>query len=167
MILRPAREEDIPHLPTIERSAGQAFRGTPHAWIADDGVTEADAYPSLIGAGLVWVAELEGAPRGFIQAGRAVDDLHVWELSVHTDWQKRGLGAALVLDAVARGRSAGLSGSTLTTFRSIPWNAPFYARLGYRILEAPDDRLSSILAGEGARGLSDRCAMRLDFRDAT
>ncbi len=143
MILRPAREEDIPHLPAIERSAGQAFRGTPQAWIADDGVTEADAYPSLIEAGLVWVAELEGAPRGFIQAGPAVDDLHVWELSVHADWQKRGLGAALVAAGAggARGRevqgspgAAAGSGSRASRARSARWRAP--ARSGARSAQA-------------------------------
>lgn len=161
MILRPARLEDVPHLPDIERSAAGVFRDTAQAWVADDTVTEAEDYPPLIAAGSVWVAELDGAPRGFLQAERAGDDLHIQELAVHADWQQRGVGAALVRDAVKQARSAGLAGVTLTTFRSIAWNAPFYARLGFTILQAPDARLAGVLAQEAARGFTDRCAMRL------
>lgn len=166
MILRAARLEDIPHLPGIERSAAESFRGTAQAWIADDSIAEAEAYPPLIAAGGVWVVERDHLPRGFIQTTVEGHDLHIWELSVHGDWQRQGLGAALIRTAVNRARASGLVGATLTTFREIPWNAPFYARLGFQVLETPELRLATILAAEAARGLTDRCAMRLEVAGA-
>jgi hypothetical protein len=53
---------------------------------------------------------------------------------------------------------------TLTTFRDIPWNAPFYARLGFRELQAEEltPALRARVAEEAAHGLpaSLRLAMR-------
>jgi hypothetical protein len=54
---------------------------------------------------------------------------------------------------------------TLSTFRSIPWNAPYYANLGF-VEVPPDDplpRIAHVAGLEAAHGLSmaDRCFMRL------
>lgn len=47
---------------------------------------------------------------------------------------RRGVGAALInrlgADAAAQNRPA----LTLTTFRDVPWNAPYYTRLGFVVL---------------------------------
>ena len=61
----------------------------------------------------------------------------------------------------ARGRR--LPAVTLTTFRSIPWNAPFYASMGFVELETPTPHLAATLSKEVADGFEDRCAMRLDL----
>lgn len=161
MKIRLASRADIPVLPQIERSAGEAFRGTDQAWIADDIVAEADAYPQLIAAGGVWVAEDEGNVTGFTSTETHDGAFHILELAVGHDQQRKGVGRALMDAALAHARSAGYSAATLTTFRSIPWNGPFYARLGFEILDAPPPALAAILAEEAARGLTDRVAMRL------
>jgi len=163
MKLRLATSHDIPALPRIERSAGEAFRGTDQAWIADDIVAEADAYPPLIEAGGVWVAEDDdGLVAGFISAQPLDGAFHILELAVGHDQQRKGVGRALMDAALAEARRAGYRAATLTTFRAIPWNAPFYARLGFKLLDAPHPpALAAILAEEAARGLTDRCAMRL------
>jgi len=59
--------------------------------------------------------------------------------------------------------ACGLPSVTLTTFLNIPWNAPFYESLGFRGISTSDmpARLAEVLAGEAARGLTDRCAMTL------
>ncbi|MCI3133087.1 GNAT family N-acetyltransferase [Phenylobacterium aquaticum] len=157
--LRLATPGDIPVLPDIERSAGQAFRGGEQDWIADDQVTPAEAYPALVAAERVWVGEVDGAVRGFVQIEVLDHDLHIWELAVALDWQKRGLGRTLMAQALDIGRRRGCAAATLTTFRNIAWNAPFYRGLGFEILEAPSARLAAILASEAGRGLTDRCAM--------
>ena len=161
MKVRLATEADIPALPRIERSAGEAFRGTDQAWIADDIVAEADAYPPLIAAGGVWVAEDEGVVAGFISTERLDDAFHILELAVGHGQQRKGIGAALMRVALDHARAANYRTATLTTFRAIPWNAPFYARLGFELLDAPPAVLAAILTDEAARGLTDRCAMRL------
>jgi hypothetical protein len=56
---------------------------------------------------------------------------------------------------------------TLSTFRHVAWNAPFYARLGFRELaeEQLGPGLRRVRADEARRGLdlSRRLVMRLDL----
>ncbi|MFF0389958.1 hypothetical protein ACFYS8_14905 [Kitasatospora sp. NPDC004615] len=58
----------------------------------------------------------------------------------------------------------GLAALTLSTFRSVPWNAPHYRRLGFRELPNEDltPGLRQVLTEEAAFGLdlSDRVCMR-------
>lgn len=152
---------DLVHFPAIERSSGEAFRGTDQDWIADDVVGSPEDYIPLVAVDAVWVAEADSALAGFIATESLGDDIHIWELAVHRSFQHRGLGRRLMAAALAAARDRAAACVTLTTFRTIPWNAPFYASLGFDILAEPDARLAAVLAGEAARGLTDRCAMRL------
>ena len=58
-----------------------------------------------------------------------------------------------------------LAAVTLTTFRTIPWNCPFYERLGFRTLDETElsPRLTAVLDEEAGQGLARdaRCAMQL------
>jgi ribosomal protein S18 acetylase RimI-like enzyme len=165
--IRPARPEEAADLPAIERAAGTLFRQAPGlAWIAEHEPTPADFYPPLIAAGSVWVAEdAQGRLVGFVAAEVVGRELHVWELAVHPRAQRRGLGRRLMTRAADHARGLGLDSVTLNTFRDVPWNAPFYASLGYAIVggHALGHRLDEILRGEIVRGLPGerRCAMRL------
>lgn len=159
--VRLAGVADIAMLPEIELSASQAFLVTEHGWM-DDAVTGADAYPPLIEARSVWVAEKDGALVGFVSAKQlAVAELHVLELAVHLDHQRNGIGRDLMRAAIEGARDRQSAAVTLTTFRGVVWNAPFYRRLGFKTLEAPPPHLAAILASEAERGFTDRCAMRL------
>lgn len=163
VVVRLARADEAELLPQIERSAAETFRGSAHAWIADDEVSPASFHRNLAETGHVWVAEVEGDLAGFLTGEAFEDALHIWEFAVSHDHQGQGLGRALIRSAVATAAERGLPAVTLTTFSNIAWNAPFYERLGFRKLDAHErpDRLSAILAKEAARGLTDRCAMRL------
>jgi N-acetylglutamate synthase-like GNAT family acetyltransferase len=48
--------------------------------------------------------------------------------------QGRGRGWTLLEHAARRAAADGRPALTLTTFEHVPWNAPYYARLGFRIL---------------------------------
>lgn len=75
--------------------------------------------------------------------------------------QGKGLGRRLLRHAADWARANGLKTVSLTTFRSIPWNAPFYASFGFREwdpAEAPAS-IQQALRNEASKGLSDRCAM--------
>lgn len=108
------------------------------------------------------------APVGFLTAEVVGDHLHVWELSVQRGSQRQGLGRMLMEHATQWARDCGLAALTLTTFRDVAWNGPFYERLGFEALAPPDlgPDLARLLAQEAARGLPSnrRCAMRLDLR---
>jgi GNAT superfamily N-acetyltransferase len=106
-----------------------------------------------------------GEAVAFLAARIADDRLHIDELDVRQDRQGHGLGRRLLTHALAEAGRRGLARLSLTTFRSIPWNAPYYARFGFRdwpVDEAPDD-VGKALANEGSRGLKDRCAMVMDI----
>ena len=160
IVIRRARLDDLPALPAVERSAAEAFRATAHAWVADDEVTPADAYPPLVFAGCLWVAERQARIVGFVSVQAATDALHILELAVAFPEQRRGVGRTLMETAIQAARACGLPAVTLTTFRDVPFNAAFYRSLGFDIIAAPTPRLQAILWAEHARGLEERCAMR-------
>jgi GNAT superfamily N-acetyltransferase len=53
------------------------------------------------------------------------------QLSVLDTWQGRGYGSALIDSTAARARKLGFETLYLSTYRDVPWNAPFYARHGF------------------------------------
>ncbi|MEL6899460.1 MAG: GNAT family N-acetyltransferase [Cyanobacteria bacterium J06606_4] len=73
---------------------------------------------------------------GFIVAKFLLGSCFVVELDVHPDFGRRGIGSALVEACCAGARSRGVRWVTLTTFRYIPWNIPFYEGLGFEVLPA-------------------------------
>ncbi len=81
--------------------------------------------------------------------------LHVEQVSVHPDFAHQRIGEALLAYAAERARDEGLSGLTLTTFTDVPWNAPYYARLGFRPLGEAEltPGLRKIRASEAEAGL--------------
>lgn len=96
-----------------------------------------------------------GEPVGFALVHRLATVAHLHELDVHPAHARRGLGRRLI-DAVATwAKEEGLRAITLTTFRDIPWNAPYYARIGFRPLSADElsVELRVISAAEAAAGL--------------
>jgi GNAT superfamily N-acetyltransferase len=152
-------------LPEVERSAGRAFLGSSQAAVANDPVSPAEFYAPRVPQGLVWVATEGDVPFGFACTEPFEDALHLWELAVRLDAQRQGAGRALVMAVAADARVRNLPAVTLTTFRDIAWNGPFYARLGF--VEVPhagaNPRLSGLRAHEAALGLdvANRCIMRL------
>lgn len=119
----------------------------------------------MLAEGLVWVAEDEGELTGFAACQLYMDALHLWEIAVRHDRQGRGAGRALMAEVGAEARRRDAGAVTLTTFRELPWNGPFYESLGYRILARHElnGRLTAILMRERRLGLDvdARCAMRL------
>jgi ribosomal protein S18 acetylase RimI-like enzyme len=92
------------------------------------------------------------------------DAAHLEELDVHPDHGRRGLGTRLVREVCAWAAARGHHAVTLTTFRDVPWNMPFYERLGFE--EIPMSELTpglrAVVDDETRRGLDPvrRVAMR-------
>jgi GNAT superfamily N-acetyltransferase len=165
--IRLAASRDAAFLPRVEAEAGALFRTLPElAWIANEAIGPPEAFLPLIQAGTVWVAEDAAAGVVGELRGEILDDvLHIVELAVTMDFQRRGIGRRLIDVAVDAAREKGLRALTLTTFRHVAWNGPFYARYGFVELRggALDKRLAETVRAEEVRGLPNRCAMRLDL----
>ena len=160
----PTRPGDVTALPAIERAAGQRFREYPElAWLAEDEVISAEQHLDYAERGLSWLALANELPVGFILAETHVSSLFIVELSVHLDWQGKGIGRRLIACVADQARKRGLASLTLTTFRDVPWNAPFYARLGFEMITTLTPELREKREEETAHGLAydARCAMRL------
>ena len=166
MRLRRATPADAAIFTELEQSAGLAFRADSEiAWLADAANLPAERYREIIAEGWSWIAEDEQAvPVAFAAATLDGEELHLWELNVHIDHQRRGIGRALLQLLLFEAAAAAIPAMTLTTFRDLPWNAPFYRSLGFELVDAVqlDPRLAELLAEEARRGLPAirRCAMR-------
>lgn len=162
--VRPTRPGDVTALPAIERAAGERFRDYPElAWLAEGEVISAEQHLDYAERGLSWLALANELPVGFILAETHVSSLFIVELSVHLDWQGKGIGRRLIACVADQARKRGLASLTLTTFRDVPWNAPFYARLGFEMITMLTPELREKREEETAHGLAydARCAMRL------
>jgi GNAT superfamily N-acetyltransferase len=145
-----ARSRDVAALPEIERLAGLMFKSYP----ADLGIREemyeqpnsVETFASAQEAGRLWVARTEGcAIIGFALVFVISGFAHLDELDVLPQYGRRGVGSALLAAVCAWARAEGFPAVTLRTFRDVPWNAPFYARRGFRVVE------SSALSAEHVR----------------
>lgn len=143
-----------------------AFLSVPGLeWIAEDDNTSVEIHRHAAEIGLSWVAvDEDDRPVAFLVAEDERPDLHIEEIAVRHDRQKQGLGRALIEQAIGTARAKGYRAVTLTTFREVPWNAPFYRKLGFETLEAAqlNARLVEALRSEEVRfPAGSRCAMRL------
>jgi ribosomal protein S18 acetylase RimI-like enzyme len=168
MRIRPASPADFAALQDIERSAGRAFRAIGMPEIADDApftVAELTAYQE---ADRAWVTvDPEDHPVGYLVADPVDGNFHIEQVSVHADWAHRGLGRALIEHAAAVARANGQPALTLTTFTEVPWNAPYYERLGFHPLPESEETagLRTIRRHEADQGLDrwPRTCMRRDL----
>ena len=162
--LRLARPDDADRWPDIELAAAGLFRGDADLHAIDfDKTWQAADLRRLIRKGHCLAADIGDRPVGFLASEPFGRELHIWEMSVHPDAQRRGIGKGLVRACLIDAGNCGFKAVTLTTFRDLPWNGPFYARLGFEEVIALDahPRLAGELANEVDDGLpaDRRCAM--------
>jgi GNAT superfamily N-acetyltransferase len=154
-VIATARPTDLPHLAAIELAAARLLVG--HA--PETVLTEVTALPALRAAsadGRVWVALRDDVPVGFAHVEvMEPNAVHLEELDVHPDHGGRGLGRRLVTEVCQWAGGRGFAAVTLTTFRDVPWNMPFYARLGFEEVgtEALTPALRAVREDEARRGL--------------
>ena len=163
-----ARPHDLPLIPPIELAAARLLAGHAPESVLAEASTVADLQQCL-DLGHLWVALADDVSVGFAQVKTLEPEAaHLNEIDVHPDHGRRGLGTRLVNAVCDWAASNGFESVTLTTFRDVPWNMPFYARLGFA--EIPRSELSpalvSVLQNEADRGLDParRVAMRRPCR---
>jgi GNAT superfamily N-acetyltransferase len=116
-----------------------------------------------------WQVLVAGRPAvGFAALDLVDGRAHLAEISVHPDHGRRGIGTALLVAACDWARAQRSPAITLTTFRAVPFNAPWYAANGF--VELAEDRwgpeLRAVCAAERAAGIAvaERIAMIRQLR---
>lgn len=163
------RSEDIPAIIAVDIAASALFEAT--------GLLTGDALKDHVPAELlereiegknVFVARNQhGWPVGFALIRIRRNGIYLDQVSVHPDHGRKGIGRALVIRVLTEAELRKLPHVSLSTFRTVPWNGPFYASLGFR--EIPSSRLEPYMreieqAQRPFMDVSTRCFMRRKVR---
>jgi len=155
--IRVATLDEVPQLTAVERAACARFAALGLADVMTTLVTPLDDLVAGARDGSLFVAVDDdgGVIVGFALASPLDGALHLDELDVLPSHGRRGIGRALVGAVVDLAHQRGLARVTLSTMRSIPWNAPWYATLGFRALGEAEmtPALRELRELERARGL--------------
>ncbi len=134
IVVRQGDDDDIPFLAGIERAAGHLFLDMDMPEIAVDDPIPEEELRDAMQSGLLLVAS-PGAdhdePVAYLLARQLRESLHIEQVTVHPAYARQGIGARLIEATGAYATGQGISALTLTTFRDVPWNAPYYRRLGF------------------------------------
>jgi GNAT superfamily N-acetyltransferase len=135
VVIRAAREGELPLISALEKSGEKLFRSAGMDLVADAPAPEPAAYRAALEDGrLLLAVDERDTAIGFIRLEILDGDPHVEQVSVHPDHAGHGIGASLLAAAEQLARARGHRRMTLTTFRDVPWNGPYYTRLGWSAL---------------------------------
>jgi GNAT superfamily N-acetyltransferase len=152
--IRSALPAEIEAVREIERASAQRFVGLMDA-IAADEPSPATLLARRLDDGGLLVATVDDVLAAFVMFRPLEDRLYVEQIDVLPAFAGRRLGAALLEAVSEHARTLGLVGLVLSTFRDVPWNAPYYRRLGFVALETLTPGLLAIRAEHRARGLDE------------
>jgi GNAT superfamily N-acetyltransferase len=136
--IRQPRRDELELLRSIERDAGRAFAAIGMTRVSADEPKPVEELETFRAAGCAWVTVDDGdAPIAYLLSAVLDNCAHIEEVCVAPSHARRRVGAALIEHLAAIARSEGRAALTLTTFRDVPWNAPYYQRLGSRSSRRP------------------------------
>jgi GNAT superfamily N-acetyltransferase len=149
VVIRQARSEDISSLRDIESAAGRLFAQIGMQEVADDEPLSEDSLRGFQSEGRAWVAvDDSDRPVGYLVADVLDGNAHIEQVSVRPENMRKGLGRALIEHLATWATERGMPALTLTTFADVPWNGPYYERLGF-------ERLSEEEIAPGLQGRRD------------
>jgi GNAT superfamily N-acetyltransferase len=148
----------VGRLQAIQLAAGGTFREIGMNAVAESPPLAAESLSGYRNAGRAWVAaDDHDEPVGFVVADVVDGCAHIDQVSVHPAYAHQRIGAALLDHVEGWAARHGLPALTLITFRGVPWNAPYYERLGFHELPAAEVTPGlAALAEAAARGSPDR-----------
>lgn len=161
-MIRLAALDDVEYIPMIESQAGELFRKIGMDSIADAPVPSLELVTRYVEERRLWVYDDGAGPVAFVVASVVDDCAHIVQVSVVPERRGESLGAALIDEVESWARSHGLCALTLTTFRDVPWNEPYYQRIGFSEVRPPPGSELADLVCEEARELD--AAARVTMR---
>lgn len=170
-IIRSANSADLQYLPPIELASGLAFITIGMGAIAEDDPPTPEDLAEYERDGRCWVVDrvpaAQTGPVAYLIAEAVDGCCHIEQVSVHPDAAGHGIGRALIEWAERWGSAQGFGATTLTTFVDVPWNGPYYERLGFRYLDLDEETpgLQAIRGAEREQGIDrwPRACMRREI----
>ncbi|GIH27945.1 GCN5 family N-acetyltransferase [Acrocarpospora phusangensis] len=158
VVIRWAEAGELPELVGVELAADGLF--------AEVGISFPAGTTSIEGCTEPERVIVAGRPAvGFALLAWVDGVVHLDQLAVHPDHGRRGIGSALV-EALCEHAAVVSDAVTLTTYRDVPWNAPWYERRGFAVVEADrwGPEMAALVAHERELGIAvaPRVVMRRD-----
>jgi GNAT superfamily N-acetyltransferase len=155
-------------IPGIEIAASTLFTEADLPLCLRHKVTEMSHLRAAADDERLWVAVTgQQKPVGFANAAVLDETAYLEELDVLPEFGRQGIGTRLLSSVVNWARDARYPCLLLVTFRHLPWNAPFYNRLGFEIIDSREQgpQIAGLIEEEGRAGIdvSKRVVMRLTF----
>ena len=152
-----ATADRLGEIPDVERRASALFSPLdlpPEAAADTFSLRELEAAQKL--GRLIVALDVEGRVVGFALLDDLDDGIHLEELDVDPDLGRQGIGRRLLNAACDLARESGATSITLSTFRDVAWNAPFYARNGFEPIppEMYTDAMRALREHEAGEGLA-------------
>ena len=154
--IRPGTTSDLIACQEIERAAGKIFSDWDMDEIAHDEPLSLTELGTYCDEQRIWVAvDGQDLPIAYIILDIVDNRAHIEQVSVHTDHGGKRIGQSLIKQAVSWAREQHMDAVTLTTFRDIPWNAPYYERCGFIVIADENvlPGLREVRLSEAAHGL--------------
>jgi GNAT superfamily N-acetyltransferase len=138
-MIRHPRPHEIKLLPQIENEADLRYRRVGLGQVVDMPPASLASLKAGRREGRLWLAvSALNRPVGFALMTFPGDTAWLDQLSVLNRWQGRGHGSALIERVVSTARRLGHRMLYLSTYRDVPWNAPYYARRGFEVMPPGD-----------------------------
>lgn len=156
MKIELARMRHLSMIPGIEQTAATMF---PEDYLPSTirfDVTDGRTLREAQAESRLWAATTrKGKLVGFAMADVVDGRAHLDEINVLPEFGQRGIGTQLVHKVRDWAVSCGFTGLSLVTFRDLPWNAPFYEKLGFVMMQESDlgEGLLELLDEEAAAGI--------------
>jgi predicted N-acetyltransferase YhbS len=133
---RLAAPGDAETVRTIEFEASLRFVSVGMPGIADaPPMSLAFVERKIAAQELIVAVNAEGTCVGFVMFEPQPARIYIQELDVLTSHAGRRIGAALIEQVAQLARSRQIMQLVLSTYREVPWNAPYYGRLGFRDID--------------------------------
>src|ERR1044072_672197 len=134
-MIRQARPDDLPELREVERAARQAFRRLGMDLVADAEPPTVAELATFQADSRAWVYTDEGdRPVAYLLVAVVDGEADIEQVSVRPEDGRRGIGRGLVDVAREWAVAHGLPALSLTTYTEVPWNGPYYARIGFEFV---------------------------------
>lgn len=137
--LAAATPADLPTLVEVDKAAGMLFADT--GLLSEDALNDhvpAEVFEHAIeDSNVITVRHEEDDLIGFALVSLRGGTLYLDQISVHPSHGRKGLGGRLLDWVIDLAKRRGLRRVTLSTFRDLPWNGPFYAKYGFQEIARP------------------------------